>query len=383
MPLASSLLTPSRLLDNEAVYPATLVFCRDCALVQLLETVSPVLLFDDAYSFYAADVDGAEHQAAADAESIIAAFALDKSSLVIDIGSNDGLLLHALQERGVPGLGVEPAPGQAHSARLAGVPTLATFFTYKLGSYLMREEKSADLVLLRDVLQNVNDLHGFLRGVDLILRDEGTVVIEVPYIRDIVQQGAFDAVYHERLTYFSVTSLKLLIELGGLALNHVVRLPARGGTLRLRASRRHEADESVRDFLREEQRGGLTRPDFYRNLGEVATRVGDNLHAILTDLQHRGMCVVGYGAGPEATVLLNTAAIDYRFIEYVVDGSVHRQGRFLPGVHLPVLSPTRLTKEPPNYTLVFDPATRAEMLRTGVAPSAGRSILPLPDPRIL
>jgi hypothetical protein len=199
----------------------------------------------------------------------------------------------------------------------------------------------------------------------------------------MVDDGAFDAVYHERLSYFSVTSLKMLIEMGGLSLNTVERLPAHGGTLRLIASNRPEADESVRDFLRQEQRGGLTRPQFYKTLGDAATRVGERLHALLTELQHQGRCVVGYGAGPETTVLLNAASIDYRLIEYLVDGSVHRQGRFLPGMHLPVLSPRRLAKEPPDYTLLLDRELRAEVLRTGKPPLNGRSILPIPEPRVL
>ncbi len=232
-PLADGLLTADDLDEPEPRYPLNVVFCEECSLVQLRETVDPEVVFGDDYPYYSSFSDALLEHSRLNAERLIAERGLDEGSLVMELASNDGYLLRNFVQAGIPVLGIDPVPGPAEAAKKVGVPTLAEFFGQSLADRLVTEGKRADVVIANNVLAHVADTNGFVGGIATLLKDDGLAVIEVPYLRDLVDECEFDTIYHEHLCYFSVTALARLFSAHGLSLNRVEHYPIHGGSLRL------------------------------------------------------------------------------------------------------------------------------------------------------
>ncbi len=385
LPLASMLVSPAQLEDAEASYPLDLVLCRRCSLVQAMQTVPSSVLYDEGYRTFSSSLAGAVERARSLAVTLIRERQLNGDSFVVEIGSNDGYLLRHFQDRRVPVLGIDPASGPAQVARRCGIPTLPSAFTRSLAVHLRGEGRQADLIVGSHVLNRVADLHGFLAGVQLLLKEDGLAFIEVPYVRDLVDAAQFDAVHHEHLCYFSLTSLAALLQSEGLCVQHVERRHEGEGTLRCYVGAQPGESDTVKSLLAEEEALGMHRGVFYADLTRCAEAVKLRLLSLLGELKAAGSHIVGYGATANNTTLLNYCGIGGSFLDYVVDSNVHKQGRFIPGVQLAILPAERLVSNRPDYALLLAWDARDEILdqQETYRRMGGRFIVPLPEPAIV
>jgi SAM-dependent methyltransferase len=310
---------------------------------------------------------------------------LDSRHLVVDIASNDGYLLQFYQRRGVPVLGIEPARNVAQVASARGIPTVDEFFGPDLAAELLARGCRADVIHMNNVLGHVPDLNGVIRAVATLLRDDGTVVIEVPYVRDLVERAEFDTIYHEHLSYYSLTSLDALLRRHDLGIRNVEHLTIHGGSLRLFAGRGGEPSPAVAAWIDEERRLGLHELDYYRGLADRATGLRERLRALVGDLTGRGFRIAAYGAAAKGTTLLNYCGLGAGVIDYVVDRNSHKQGLYMPGIRLPIGPPSLLAERPPDYLLILAWNLADEVMRQQASYRAagGRFIIPIPDVRTI
>jgi SAM-dependent methyltransferase len=381
MPLSGGFLTRERLASPEALYPLEVGFCSDCSLVQLLSAVQPETLFCDDYPYYSSYTDSLVAHARASVDELIATRGLGPESFVVELASNDGYLLKRFVERGVPVLGIDPAAGPASAAGKAGVPTLNTFFTEALGQSLAAEGRVADVIIANNVLAHVPDLRGFVRGIARLLKPNGVAVFEVPYVRRLVDGGEFDTIYHEHLCYFSVTALHRLFGACGLQLNDVRELSIHGGSLRAYVSRDAPIGQSVMRLLSEETSHGLDRPVYYERFAERVASIRSNLLRELKALKALDKTIAAYGAAAKGTILLNTLGVDTHLIEFAVDRNVHKQGKFIPGVRIPILDVCELERRMTDYTVILAWNIAQEVLsqQSEYRRRGGRFIIPIPD----
>ena len=380
-PLPEALLSAAELAMAEETYPLDLAFCTACSLVQSVQTVSPKRIYDQGYlhySSYSASHIGSFQERARD---ITKARGLGIDSSVSEIGSNDGVMLKKFKIHGVQVLGIDPAPGPAHEARRSSIPTLPAFFTRDVGMRLFEEGRCADVILTNDVLASAPSLPGFLAGVAALLEAQGIAIIDVPYVRDMVELSEFETIHHQHLSHFSVTSLEGLLRRERLHLNRVEHVRTGAGHLRVEVGKWGRADESVERFLKEEESIGLTRLAFYSDLESRLEAAKSGLTETLEALKKDCRSIVGYGATARSSAMLNYAGLDDGLLDYVVDRNAHKQGRFLPGVHLPVLPAERLITSRPDYVVVLDHELRDEvgLEQDQYRDGGGRIIVPVEE----
>ncbi len=307
---------------------------------------------------------------------------LGPGSLVVELASNDGYLLQYYRRHGVPVLGIEPAENVAEVARRErGIPTLSEFFGAALARRLRDEGRRADVLHAHNVLAHVADLGGFVAGIGLLLADDGVAILEVPYVRDMVDRCEFDTIYHEHLCYFSLTALTRLFARHGLVVQQVERLAVHGGSLRLFVARGGVPGESVETLLREEKGWGVEGRAVYQGFGRRVETLIASIRALLVDLAGRGASIAGYGAAAKGATLLNVLGVGREVVRFVVDRSPHKQGRYLPGVRVPILPPEALLERMPSHVLLLAWNLADEVLaqQADYRRRGGRFIIPIPE----
>jgi SAM-dependent methyltransferase len=322
------------------------------------------------------------------ARRLIESRSLGPASLVVELASNDGYLLQYFAKEGIPVLGVEPAENVARVAReQRGVTTLTAFFGASLAGSLRQAGVQADVIVANNVLAHVADLNGFVAGIRALLKERGVAVIEVPDVRAMLDRVAFDTIYHEHLCYFSLTSLARLFGRHDLALRDVERIPVHGGSLRVFAepAGAPEPADRVPALLADEAAWGVTGLARYHAFVDRVARLKGNLLRLLGDLKASGKRLAAYGAAAKGSTLLNFCGIGAETLDFVVDRSPHKQGRYMPGVRLPIHPPRRLLEAMPDYVLLLTWNQAEEILeqQAEYRRRGGRFIVPVPEPRVL
>jgi len=390
-PLANALLAEEQLTEAEETYPLELVLCPACALVQITETVPPEKLFRE-YLYFSSFSDTMLQHAESLASELIESRDLGPNSLVLEVASNDGYLLQYYKQSNIPVLGIEPATNVARVAREErGVPTISEFFGTELAERLVANGQRADVIHANNVLAHVADLNGFVHGLELLLKENGVAVIEVPYVKDMIDRTEFDTIYHEHLCYFSLTALDSLFQRHGLMIEEVTPLTIHGGTLRVVArkvigqlkldqpasTRRSE----VKSLLTEEDKWGVRDPRFYQGFGAKVERLRAELLKLLEELKSQGKRIAVYGASAKGATLMNYFGLGRDLLDFVVDRSTFKQGRYTPGTHLPIYSPGKLIQSMPDYVLLLTWNFSNEILeqQSEYRQRGGRFIIPIPE----
>jgi SAM-dependent methyltransferase len=379
-PLANALLTEKELAAPEPRFPLELRFCAKCALVQITERVPPERLFGE-YAYFSSFSDTVVAAAKALAQRLAKERRLGAGSLVVEVASNDGYLLRHYRDAGVPVLGIEPAANIARVANERGIPTQCRFFGREMAANLPR----ADVLHANNVLAHVPDLNGFVAGIAAVLKPSGVAVIEVPYVRDLIERCEFDTIYHEHLCYFSASALEPLFRRHGLGLAALERIPVHGGSLRLFIEKGFSAGPSGKTLLEEEKSLGMLEHRYYAGFAAKVEKLRRELRALLARLKVEGKRVAAYGASAKGSTLLNYFGIGAAELDYVVDRSTEKQGRYTPGTHLPILPPAHLLQDRPDYVLLLTWNFQDEILAQQAAyrSGGGKFIVPIPELRIV
>jgi hypothetical protein len=383
-PLANAFPRDPSAFAAEARFPLDVCFCDTCKLVQTLDVVDPEVLFRD-YIYVTGTSETIAAHNDAYARAVVTTLGLGPKDLVVEVASNDGSLLSRFAAHGVRTLGIEPARNIAEIARRAGVETIAEFFDGERGRAVRRDRGPAAVVIGNNVLAHVDDPVDFLSGAAALAGDEGWAIFEFPSLEELLDRLEYDTIYHEHLSYFSITAVANLFARAGLALRRVERVPVHGGSLRVWARKGAAPSAEVEAEMDREARAGLTDRARFRSFGALVEANRRDLLALLHGLKADGRSLAAYGAPAKGNTLLNYCGITADLIPYTVDRSPMKVGRFTPGAHIPVLAAGELLARRPDYTLILAWNFAAEIRRqqADYVRAGGRFILPLPEPRIV
>lgn len=385
MPLADVLIDPDNVDLPPVLEPLTLVFCPNCSLVQIRETVPPNELFNDDYPYYSSFSNELLDLARANANELVANEGLDTKSFVVELASNDGYMLRNFHERGIPVLGFDPAAGPVRAAKKLGIPSRKEFFTKDVAQQLRDARQSADVLIANNVLAHVADTNGFVEGLATVLKLSGVATIEFPYVRNLIEHCEFDTIYHQHLCYFSLTSVNQLLSRAGLTIHDVKRIPIHGGSLRLYVSHDRQQRPSVSEMLREERECGLTELNYYQGFAQRVEALCADLREMVCGLAKRQKRIACYGAAGKGATMLGCLGLPRGTIDYVVDRNNHKHGRYMPGSLIPVDSVERLEADKPDYVLMLAWNFKDEILnqQRGYREAGGKFIIPVPEIQVV
>ncbi len=387
MPLANAFLDKNQLNQKEISYPLRVVWCESCGLLQIDEIVPAEILFRN-YIYVSGTSEALRKHFKGLATNIANNFKLNSSSLVIDIGSNDGTLLKEFIKYGVQVRGVEPAINIAKIAEENDIRTINDFFSEDVAKNIVKEYGKADAVTATNVVAHTNDLDDLLKGIAYLLKDDGIFVIELPYLVDLLDNVEFDTIYHEHLSYFAVRPLKKFFEEHDFKIVNIEKVKIHGGTIRIFVSKKksgYDINENVNRLISLEIKKGLNEVTAYRKFAERVEKLKEDLVNLLQKLQSENKKVIGYGAAAKGNTLLNYYHIEPELIEFIADLNPMKQNKFTPGTNIPVYSPEQIYKAKPDYMLILAWNFADEIMKqqSKFKEIGGKFIIPVPEVKII
>lgn len=355
-PPSNAYLNPEDLQKPELYFPLKLYVCDHCWLVQTQDFARADELFTKDYAYFSSVSPGWLKHAAEYCQMIQKRLGLNMSSLVIEIASNDGYLLKNFVAGGIPCLGIEPTDSTAEAAEQLGIPVLRRFFGERLADQLVSENKQADLIIGNNVYAHVPDINDFTRGLKAALKPEGTITLEFPHLMRLIENGQFDTVYHEHFSYLSLYTVSRIFEHAELRVIDVEELPTHGGSLRIygcHADDTRAGTSRVKAVIHEEEKQGLRKLPLYMGFQARADKIKDDLLSFLIEQKRLSQTVAAYGAAAKGNTLLNYAGIKPNLLPYVCDAAPSKQGRYLPGSHIPIVNEEKISKHKPEYVLIL------------------------------
>ena len=386
-PLCESYVPAGQLDEPEIFYPLHVRLCDSCLLVQLPAYVSGEHIFSD-YAYFSSYSDSWVAHAKQYAEAMIGRLGLTTGSLVTEVASNDGYLLQHFRRREIPVLGVEPAANVAEAARGLGIPTEVEFLGADTGPEIARRHGRADLVAANNVFAHVPDIRGFAAGLRALVKDTGLVTLEFPHLLRLMERRQYDTIYHEHFSYLSLLTSSRVLATAGLRVVDVDELSTHGGSLRVYARPEESAGEptaQVKAVLDEEESAGLHTVAGHEGFAREVLQIKSDLLGFLLGAAGEGRSVAGYGAPGKGNTLLNHCGVRSDLLSYTVDRSPQKQGKFLPGTHIPIYPPERLAQTRPDYVLVLPWNLREEISQQldYIRSWGGRLVFPIPALEII
>lgn len=386
-PLANSFLRLESEFSSEAYFPLEVYFCNNCSLIQLLDVIDPEVLFRN-YIYVTGTSDTIAHHNVGYAEAVVDLLKPVPTDLVVEIASNDGSLLKCFQTHNVRILGVEPAINIAEIANSQGVETINRFFNSEAAAEIREDYGPAKAVIGNNVLAHVDESRDFLLGCKKLLDEDGLVIIEVPYLRELLDRLEYDTIYHEHLCYFSVSTLMRLCDEVGLSMVRVDRVPVHGGSLRLYAGRPEyygNHSSAVQSIVEEESSLGINNFTRYEQFALAVENSKITLLDLLESIINQGKSIAGYGAPAKGNTLLNYCHIGTRLVPYTVDKNPLKLNLFTPGMHIPVLPVESLLEQQPDYVLIlaWNFAQEIMLQQDEYHQRGGQFIVPIPAPKVV
>jgi hypothetical protein len=387
-PLCESYVSRDHLNQMEPFYPLHAYVCDHCWLVQLQEYVSPAEIFTE-YAYFSSYSDSWVQHAKNYTDMIIKRLGLGSEHFVVELASNDGYLLQHFVAKNIPVLGVEPAANVAKAAEERKVPTLVKFFGEITAREMAAEGQGADLIIGNNVLAQVPDLNDFVKGVSILLKPRGVVTMEFPHVMRLIEENQFDTIYHEHFSYFSLLTAERIFAFHHLTLFDVEELPTHGGSLRIYG--RHADDDSnpvssrLLDLRAKELAAGYERLNTYSAFTEQVKETKRKLLEFLIEAKRKKKTIAGYGAPGKGNTLLNYCGIRTDFIDYTVDRNPYKQGKFLPGTHIPIEHPEKIRETQPDYVLILPWNFKEEIMQqiAYIREWGGQFIIPIPETQVI
>ncbi len=387
-PISNEMLTETNVGQPQLFYPLKTYFCDNCYLMQVSEIISPKKLFNDYTYFSSYSASWLKH-AEVYSKKIIDRLKLSSKNFVVEIASNDGYLLQNFLDRNIPVLGIEPAENVAAVAQEKGINTLVDFFDAGLAEKLISEYGKADLIIANNVFAHVPDIKGFVKGLKILLAENGVITIEFPHLLNLIKETQFDTIYHEHFSYFSLITANKIFSESGLKIFDVEKLKTHGGSLRIYVTHVNSdwqtVSQNVTTTIREEEIFGLNNPEVFKNFGTRVKQIKRNLLDLLIKIKNDGKTIIAYGAPAKGNVLLNYCGIGTDFIDYTVDKNPYKQNKFLPGTAIPVFSPDKIKETKPDYILILPWNLKNEIMAQleYTAEWNAKFIIPIPEPMII
>lgn len=386
-PLCESYLKPEQLNHMEPFYPLHVYVCERCLLCQLEEYVNPEEIFRE-YAYFSSYSDTWLEHSKRYSEMIVDRFGFNQGSQIIEIASNDGYLLQYFLGRGIPVLGVEPAINIAEVAVKKGIPTITKFFGKQTAYELVAEGKQADLLIGNNVLAQVPDLNDFVEGLKILLKPQGIITVEFPHLMKLIEENQFDTIYHEHFSYFSFCTVQKIFASHGLTIFDVEELPTHGGSLRIYACHDGKTSNPIGNRVVElrlrEETAGFLRLEKYCSFSEKVSETKCKLLKFLIEAKEAGKTIVGYGAPGKGNTLLNYCGIRSDLLTYTVDRNPYKQGKSLPGTHIPIHHPDKIRETKPDFLMILPWNIKDEIMAqmSFIREWGGQFIVPIPQVKI-
>lgn len=366
-PPSNAYLTNITIRRPEKYFPLRVLVCENCWLVQAEDYSRAAELFNDEYAYFSSFSDAWLEHSKQYVDHVVDRFGLTIDSFVIEVASNDGYLLQYFKERKIPCLGIEPTASTASAARLKGIDTVERFFGIEFAKELVEKGDHADLMTANNVLAHVPDINDFVTGFEILLSDAGVATFEFPHLLNLVSGNQFDTIYHEHFSYLSFTTVCEIFEKCGLTVFDVADLSTHGGSLRVFAQKtltgKRKIEPSVGELVRVEKSLGMKNQDFYKEFQSAANKVKDDFLHFLIKAKRSGKKVYAYGAAAKGNTLLNYAGIRGDLIEAVVDRNPAKQGKFLPGSRIPIVSESKMHEAKPDYIVILPWNLKDELMK--------------------